>query len=77
MELKDANREQSMGNKKTEKCAHLPRKCIPSDGENYCSQFCRDAGANYAEIAYATAVILRVRPRVLNLLLSPATRTSL
>jgi hypothetical protein len=38
-----------MDNKKTEKCAHLPCKCIPSDGEKYCSEFCRDAGSNEAE----------------------------
>jgi len=32
------------------KCAHLPCLCIPSSGEKYCSQFCREAGSEETEI---------------------------
>ena len=40
-----------MANEKSEKCAHVPCVCIPPKGEKYCSQACKEAGAEETEIA--------------------------
>jgi hypothetical protein len=32
-------------------CAHIPCSCVVSPGEKYCSDSCRDAGADEVEIA--------------------------
>jgi len=32
-------------------CAHEPCNCTVPHGEKYCSDFCRDAGADEVEIA--------------------------
>jgi len=32
-----------MSDSKTNKCSHQPCVCVPSAGEKYCSQFCKDA----------------------------------
>ena len=33
------------------KCTHLPCVCVLSAGEEYCTQFCKDAGSKETEIA--------------------------
>ena len=40
-----------MATEGSKKCAHLPCLCMAPAGEKYCSQFCKEAGANEAEIA--------------------------
>jgi hypothetical protein len=40
-----------MAPEKLEKCAHLPCLCIPTKGEKYCSELCKEAGAGETEIA--------------------------
>jgi hypothetical protein len=32
------------------KCAHLPYVCVPTKDEKFCTQFCKDAGAEETEI---------------------------
>ena len=32
-------------------CAHIPCTCVVDPGEEYCSDFCRDAGSEEVEIA--------------------------
>lgn len=32
-------------------CAHIPCTCLVASGEEYCSDFCRDAGSEEVEIA--------------------------
>ena len=34
-----------------EKCAHPPCQCQSGANDKYCSQFCKDAGADEVEIA--------------------------
>ena len=33
------------------KCAHLSCKCVVTSDEKYCSQLCKEAGADEVEIA--------------------------
>lgn len=33
----------------TKKCAHAPCKCVPPEGEKYCSTYCEDA-KNYTTL---------------------------
>jgi hypothetical protein len=40
-----------MANQETKKCAHVPCLCDVRDGEEYCSEACRDAGSENVEIA--------------------------
>ena len=40
-----------MAKDQTKKCAHLPCVCVPANDEKYCSQHCKDAGSEEAEIA--------------------------
>jgi hypothetical protein len=39
-----------MASNSPSKCAHIPCVCVPSTGEKYCSDFCKEAGAEEAEI---------------------------
>ena len=32
-------------------CAHIPCTCVVARGEKYCSDFCKNAGAEEVEIA--------------------------
>lgn len=36
---------------KAQKCAHPPCLCIPTGGEKYCSEYCKEAGSGEVEIA--------------------------
>jgi hypothetical protein len=38
------------------KCAHLPCVCVPPEGEEYCAQFCKDAGSQETEITQVDRV---------------------
>jgi hypothetical protein len=40
-----------MAPEKLEKCAHVPCLCVPARGEKYCSELCKEAGADETEIA--------------------------
>jgi hypothetical protein len=40
-----------MTEKIDEKCAHIPCLCHVTDGQEYCSEACRDAGSDNVEIA--------------------------
>jgi hypothetical protein len=40
-----------MAKDQSTKCAHLPCVCVPPAGEKYCSQLCKEAGSEEAEIA--------------------------
>jgi len=40
-----------MKDQKARKCAHIPCRCEVADGEEYCGNACRDAGADDVEIA--------------------------
>jgi len=40
-----------MANEQKHVCAHEPCQCAVPAGEKFCSDFCRDAGANEVEIA--------------------------
>jgi len=40
-----------MADKAQNKCAHPSCECVTALGEKYCSQFCKDAGAEELEIA--------------------------
>jgi len=40
-----------MAEQKGKICAHEPCQCVVPAGEKFCSDFCRDAGADEVEIA--------------------------
>lgn len=40
-----------MTNGKSDHCAHIPCLCKVADGQQYCSDACRDAGSEEVEIA--------------------------
>jgi hypothetical protein len=40
-----------MTSKEPKKCAHIPCRCILTNGDKYCGESCRDAGKKDVEIA--------------------------
>jgi len=36
---------------RAKKCAHPACICVPAEGEKFCSEYCKNAGANETEIA--------------------------
>jgi len=40
-----------MTDQQSKKCAHIPCRCDVPQGEEYCSQACREAGSEDVEIA--------------------------
>ena len=40
-----------MRDQEMRKCAHIPCRCNPADGEQYCGEICRLAGSEEVEIA--------------------------